>query len=826
MPALPSGTVTLLFTDIEGSTRLLQQLGERYADVLAEHQRLLRQAFGAHGGREVDTQGDAFFVAFPRAADAVQAALAAQRALAAHPWPEGAAVRVRMGLHTGEPAATGERYIGLAVHRAARIGAAGHGGQVLLSATTEAVLRDQLPAGVALRDLGEQRLKDFDRPERVYQLVIPGLPAEFPPLKVADPTPLPPLPVPLAFGDASLVGRERERALLRERLDAALSGRGGLVLIGGEAGIGKTALAEALGREALDRGARVAVGRCYDLAETPPYGPWREALAAIPRTPTLPPLPEALDPAGRGEAVASQAAVLAGAHAFLAAAAGERPLLLLLDDLHWADPASLDLLRSLARQAPAAPLLLVATYRADELTRRHPLYQLLPLLVREARATQLDLRALTREAIRALVRARYALPEAEEARLVAYLRDRAEGHPLFMGELLRTLEEEQLLQREDGSWALGDLGGVRVPTLLRQVIDGRLDRLGEEDRRLLGVAAVIGQEVPLDLWAAVAEAREEALYPAVERAVEARLLAETPDGGVRFAHALIREALYEGVLGVRRRALHRRAGEALAASSHPDPDAVAYHFRQAGDPRAVEWLIRSGERAQRAYAWLTAAERYEAALALTEGATADAGERAALLITLAQLSRYADPRRGISYLEEAARLAGEVGDRTLAAAALFDQGHLRCLSADSRRGLAAMLAALPTLEALPASERRRLPALTVQGVAPEEHYHRGALVIQLANVGRLAEAQALGAAMAARGPGTTARGLFGLGYVHACLGQAEQARHALADARAAYRAAHQYVEVAVTVLYEFSSVLLPYYADQPAEWRRLAAEAE
>ena len=148
---LPGGTVTLLFTDIEGSTRLLQRLGDAYAGVLAEHQRLLREAFAAHGGREVDTQGDAFLVAFPRATDAVAAAVAAQRALAAYPWPGGAAVRVRMGLHTGEPTATGGRYVGLAVHRAARVGSAGHGGQVLLSAATQAVLRDQLPPDIGLR---------------------------------------------------------------------------------------------------------------------------------------------------------------------------------------------------------------------------------------------------------------------------------------------------------------------------------------------------------------------------------------------------------------------------------------------------------------------------------------------------------------------------------------------------------------------------------------------------------------------------------------------------------------------------------------------------
>ena len=141
---LPSGTVTFLFTDIEGSTKLLHELGsEAYAEALAEHRSVVREAFARHGGLEVDTQGDAFFVAFPRALDAVQAAVAAQRAQAAHPWPEGAAVRVRMGLHTGEPTAAVGRYVGLAVHRAARVGAAGHGGQVLLSETTHSVLRDQ-----------------------------------------------------------------------------------------------------------------------------------------------------------------------------------------------------------------------------------------------------------------------------------------------------------------------------------------------------------------------------------------------------------------------------------------------------------------------------------------------------------------------------------------------------------------------------------------------------------------------------------------------------------------------------------------------------------
>ena len=182
MTGLPLGTVTFLFTDIEGSTRLLGQLGDRYGDVLADHSRILRDAVGGHGGREVDTQGDSFFFAFGRANAALAAAVVAQRALESHGWPDGLLVRVRMGLHTAEPEIRNERYLGLGVHRAARIGAVAHGGQVLLSNSTQELVEESV-GDVSVRDLGTYRLKDFDRPERLFQLDIEGLQIQFPPLK-------------------------------------------------------------------------------------------------------------------------------------------------------------------------------------------------------------------------------------------------------------------------------------------------------------------------------------------------------------------------------------------------------------------------------------------------------------------------------------------------------------------------------------------------------------------------------------------------------------------------------------------------------------------
>jgi class 3 adenylate cyclase len=182
MATLPGGTVTFLFTDIEGSTQLLQQLGDAYGDVVRDHRRLLREHLGEKGGTEVDTQGDAFFYSFPRARDAVAGAVAAQRALAEHDWPDRAEVKVRMGLHTGEPSVGEEGYLGLDVVRAARICSAGHGGQILLSETTRALVGNDLPEGVSVVDLGQQNLKDVQH-ERIFQLALDGGPEHFPPLK-------------------------------------------------------------------------------------------------------------------------------------------------------------------------------------------------------------------------------------------------------------------------------------------------------------------------------------------------------------------------------------------------------------------------------------------------------------------------------------------------------------------------------------------------------------------------------------------------------------------------------------------------------------------
>jgi class 3 adenylate cyclase len=186
LPDPPKGTVTLLFSDVDRSTELVKRLGERYADVLAEHRARLRRAFEEQGGVEIDTQGDAFFVGFASARAALGAAVAGQRALILRPWQDDVAVRVRMGLHTCEPHQSEHGYVGVGVHRAARICTAGHGGQVLLSRSTAGIVDDSELPGASLLDLGEYQLKDIDRPERIYQVVVDGLPSSFPPIRTSS----------------------------------------------------------------------------------------------------------------------------------------------------------------------------------------------------------------------------------------------------------------------------------------------------------------------------------------------------------------------------------------------------------------------------------------------------------------------------------------------------------------------------------------------------------------------------------------------------------------------------------------------------------------
>jgi DNA-binding CsgD family transcriptional regulator len=660
-------------------------------------------------------------------------------------------------------------------------------------------------------------------------------------------------PAILRKGEAQrLFGREGERARLRRLLDDAVGGRGGLVLIGGEAGIGKTALATSIAYEARRREIPVWIGHCYEFVATPPYGPWMESRIFDQRSGDVPPPPMLGVDEGSG-AASSQAALFEQVQEFLTALTRRHPAVLVLEDLHWSDPAGLELLRFVSRNLGGLRALLVVTYRDDEVTRQYPFYGLLPTLVRESGARRIELHRLGEEAVREMVAADYGLPEADEGRLVSYLTDLTAGNAFFTIELLRTLEEELVLHREGEGWVLEEPGGIRVPSLLRQVIEGRLERLGRDTRSLLAVAAVIGQEVPFGLWRSTSDAGDEILAEALVRALEARLIEEVPGGErLRFVHALVRETLYrELALPIRQR-WHRLVGEALEETARPDPEEVANHFRQAGDPRAGGWLIQAGLRAEGAYAWMTAVERFVAALEFLE--EGDVRKKGWLLFRIGVLLRYSDTGRSISYLDRAESAANAVDDRVLAVNILFTRGFVRCMSGDMQPGLAEIEASIdaakrvpnedragsdgaerdPVMEASPANEQGLfgtgdLPG-TLRGINPGTN----TFVEWLAHVGRYGEAVEIGEEYVARvsaanlGDNLTFamcnNAYFGLGVAKAGLGRPEEARRWFALTHEAYRRFDHRIMDSFAIVNELLLLNLTCYPERVAERRRLADE--
>jgi predicted ATPase len=488
---------------------------------------------------------------------------------------------------------------------------------------------------------------------------------------------------------------------LREELARVMGGRGRLVLIGGDAGIGKTSLVRDLADGAAERGIQVLTGHCYDLTNTPPYGPWLDLFERYQPGPDQPTAPTPLA-RGRLERVDDRAALFADVRRFLAELATRRPAIVVLEDLHWADPASLELLRNVAAHVARWPVLLLVTYRKDELDGHHPLHQQLPAIIREGDAERVDLRPLDRTGLRALVAEQIRLGPADAERLADYLALHAEGNPFFASELIRALEGDVLVRDRDGRWSLGRLDRLVLPTLLRQVIDVRVARLAEQTRQALAIAAVMGQDVPLELWGGLAGLDEEGLLAVVEDGVQAHLVEADRDGArVHFVHALTREALYEAILPQRRRLLNRRVADALLEEPDPDPDEVAFHLEEAGDERASKWLVRAADRAHRAYAYVTASERLRKAASLLEGIPAMAATRRLLVFRRGYMLRFADPVGSIAAIEEAVALARNDGDEMFVAEALDVHGFVTCYLGRFRAGLAEMAAMHDTLMSLP-----------------------------------------------------------------------------------------------------------------------------
>jgi predicted ATPase/class 3 adenylate cyclase len=486
---LPTGTLTLLFSDIEGSTKLLRRLGDRYGEALSIQRALLRACFAEYGGHEMGTEGDSFFVVFQSADAAVSCCVAAQRALAAQAWPEGVPVRVRMGLHSGEPTPHEDNYMGMDVHRAARIAATAHGGQVVLSEATRRLAASRLAASglaasglaasglaaeVSVRDLGFHRLKDIEEPERIYQLVAAGLPEQFPPLKsLGAPTRLPVPLTPLVGRDAAL-----------EQVHAALTRPGvRLVTLTGTGGVGKT---------------RLALAAAAALDQAFPHGVFFVALAAVRDAGVMwKTIADGLDVAGDGPAIETVTGYLR-----------DRRAMLVLDNLEQLDGAA----------GVVAGLLAAAPGLAVLATSRRPLHlhgeQELPVPPLEVPGEGETEEAAWSGAVRlfvqqaAMVRPGFALTAANAGDIAAICR-RLDGLPLAIelaASRVRLLAPRALLARLGHSLdlAAADIGQPSRQQTLRNTIAWSYYLLAPDVAEAFRRAGVFAGGCDLDALAAIA----------------------------------------------------------------------------------------------------------------------------------------------------------------------------------------------------------------------------------------------------------------------------------------------------------------------------------
>ena len=562
-----------------------------------------------------------------------------------------------------------------------------------------------------------------------------------------------------------IVGRSKERIFLHEALGAANAGLGQVVLVGGEAGIGKTTLVRDLLRDAGSNWDLRLVSQCYDLAATPPYGPWLDLFSDTPSGPDTPRVPSAFEGGYLGP-ITDQAKLYADVREFLIQSAATKNVLIILEDLHWADPASLALLRYLAPRIATLRIAMLLTYRDDEITRSNPFYQQLPQILRESGGLRLDLKPLTQRDLGDLVRSRWQLPDHQQETLVSYLSEHAEGNPFFATELLRGLDNDGIVQSWTDSTAPVEIPHLVMPSLLQQVIDHRVDLLGAEARDRLAIASVIGHEVPIELWARVSALSENQLLETIEHAVDAHVLEAGRSGTrVMFVHALTRAALYEGLFPPKRRTVHQQIAEALIEARSQNLDAIAYHLAQAGDNRAPEWLIKAGEAAQRSYAWVSAGDRFQQAAELLKENGASEQIRGWLLYRLARLQRYRSDRQALEALAEAERIGKRTGDLMLETDARYSLGILQLFDGVFDPGIANMLDGIEKMEAqLDATmigQDERIPwmadslpsvhldallasdggidALRTRGI----HHRRGGVPWFLAQGGRFQEAEAM-----------------------------------------------------------------------------------
>jgi class 3 adenylate cyclase/tetratricopeptide (TPR) repeat protein len=696
--ASESEILTFLFTDVEDSTRLWEEHPDEMRDALARHDAILHGAVVANGGRVVKSTGDGMYAVFAAAPAAVASAKDALRALDAEPWGATGPLRVRMAVHSGPAQQRAGDYFGPTLNRTSRLSAAAHGGQVLLSLASAEAVRLTLAEDLDLLDLGEHRLRGLTKSERVYQLLVAGLRAQFPPLRTLDALPEPlELPVP-SFGrrDVPLAGRSSELELMEKTWARASAGRWQVAFVAGEPGIGKTRLAAELAHRAHEGGAVVLYGRC-DEEGIVPYQPFVEALRLYVAASPVPTLHERLhgleidlgrlfpELSGRlaeptatpTDREAERYRLFEAVAALLSGIAVTAPTLMVLDDLHWADKPTMLLLRHIVRSSHRGALLIVVCYRDVELGVEHPLRDMLADFRREEFVTRLELSGLSHEESSGL--ARDLVGREVPARLLAALHQETEGNPFFLEELVRHLTEADANAAFQGDAHSVERAVRDLPESVREVIDRRLRRIGAPVKDLLALAAVIGHEFdPAVLRRATGDAVDRVLG-LLDEAIAAGLLHESPDGlRYAFSHAVIRQTVNAAVGPARLAHLHAKVAQALERTGTGSAGELALHFAAAapllGSSKAIEYTAQAGNDALADLAFEEAAQLFTRALELLErDATADADLRVGLQIARAGALVFVDERAGVEAARDAIMAARShgLGERLAEAAAVF-----------------------------------------------------------------------------------------------------------------------------------------------------------
>jgi class 3 adenylate cyclase len=733
--AMTTTTVTLLFSDLVGSTELSTRVGdERSEQLRREHFGILRDALREYGGREVKNLGDGLMIAFDAPTNALGCAGEIQQRLEMRNRVADEPLVVRIGVSTGEANEEHGDYFGGPAVEGARLCAHAEGAEILTTHVVRALVGTR--SGLVFDEVGAITLKGLDEPVLAFRVAWRtarggAWQAALPPRLSASPAGL-------------FVGRASERGLLADAsAEAVAQRRRRVVLLEGEAGIGKTALVTAMARDAHDGGAVVLYGHCdEDLAI--PYQAWAEALADLVDCAPEPLLRAHLEarggdlislvptvrdrvgdaPAPRSSDVEAERHLLFGAVVdLLRRASAQAPLILALDDLHWADGATVQLLRHVVGASVALPMLVVATYRGSDIDSTHPLADLLAALHREDGVLRISLHGLDdKDLLRMMERAAGHEMDDQGRRLRDELLAETDGNPFFVIEVLRHLAETAAIERRpDGRWVTNvDVRAHGLPVSVREVVGRRVTALGPLSERVLSVAAVIGRDFDLPLVREASGTESDVLLDVIDGATNAALVRENPErpDGYTFVHALIQRSLYDALSPARRRREHERVAEALEALPGWEQriGELARHWNEAVQPtssaKAFEYAFAAGDDARRRLAPDEAVRWFTQALDLAAQTETPDVARADALLRLGEAQRLAGKPEYRATLLDAAALARTLGDgeRVALAALSNTRGFVSVVGEVDRERIDALQAALAMVGSSSPSTRARLLA--------------------------------------------------------------------------------------------------------------------